>query len=138
MANRGAVFGISVVTEVSDATQSIVPFGDDRLIVRVPPLVDGEGWDYTALGVALECARWKSLMARSAVGSLDVARLSSEIDRAVSVTNRFTEVKKKITAGKTHLNDISDYLDDMRLQLVASLQSVRDVANSACSTREAA
>jgi hypothetical protein len=130
MSNRGAAFGISVVTTSGDVAQAITPFGDDRLIVRIPDLPDGDGWDFTALGIALECARWKALMARSTIDSLDVLRLNSEIDSALAITNSFTEVKKRITAGKTQLDGISEYLDDMKRQLVTALQRIRETVDA--------
>ena len=59
MKNRGAVFGISVTTDPRVVSQSITPYGDDKLIVRVPALPEADGWDFSALAVAIECARWK-------------------------------------------------------------------------------
>ena len=138
MSNRGAAFGISVVATSGDVTQVIVPFGDDKLIVRVPTLPDDDGWDFTALGVALECARWKTLMSRAKAGALDVTRLSAEIDRALAITNSFADVKRKITASKTHLDGIAEYLDDIKRQLQTVLQTVRDTITEAQSQPEAA
>ena len=138
ISNRGAAFGLSVVTSSGDVTQTITPFGDDKLIVRIPELPDGDGWDFTALGVALECARWKALMARSTIDSLDVIRLNSDIDSALAIINSFTEVKKRITAGKTHLDGISEYLDDMKRQLVAVLQRIRETVETQHRKPEAA
>jgi uncharacterized alpha-E superfamily protein len=138
ISNRGAAFGISVVTSSGDVTQAITPFGDDKLIVRISELPDGDGWDFTALGVALECARWKALMARSTIDSLDVIRLDSDIDSALAIINSFTEVKKRITAGKTHLDGISEFLDDMKRQLVTVLQRIRETVETAHPKSEAA
>jgi hypothetical protein len=137
MSNRGAEFGISVETSSGETTQAIIPFGDDRLIVRVPALPD-EGWDFTALGIALECARWKALMKRTTSGPLDVLRLNAEIERALGITNSFTEVKKRITASKTQLDGIEEYLDDVKRQLVAALHQIRATVVEAQDTPEAA
>ncbi len=138
MSNRGAAFGISVVTCSGDVAQAIDPFGDDKLIVRVPTLSDDQGWDFTALGVAVECARWKALMSRTSGGTLDVARLSADIDRAFAITNSFADVKRKITAGKTHLDAIAECLDDIKRQLVSVLQTIRDTVSEAQPKSEAA
>jgi hypothetical protein len=138
MSNRGAIFGISVATCSGDVAQAIDPFGDDKLIVRVPMLSDDQGWDFTALGVAVECARWKALMSRASGGTLDIARVSAEIDHAIEITNSFAEVKRKITAGKTQLDTIAEYVDDMKRQLVTILHTIRDAVTEAQPKSEAA
>jgi hypothetical protein len=138
MNNRGAAFGISVIASTGEVPRSILPFGDDKLIVHVQALPDDDGWDFTALGVALECARWKALMTRTAAGSLDVARLNAEIERAFAVTNTFAEVKRKITASKSHLDDIAEYLDDKKRALVAALVQIREIVSAARPESEAA
>lgn len=138
MKNRGAVFGISVVTDPSTITQAITPYGDDKLLVRIPALVEGDGWDFTALSVALEGARWKVIMGRVTAGSLDVKRIEADIEAAFAIANRFIEAKKKITAGKTHLDAISEYLDEIRRDLVTVLQRVRDTVAESNQKPEAA
>jgi hypothetical protein len=138
MKNRCAAFGISVVTDHNTLSQSIIPFGDDKLIVRVPPLLDGNGWDFTALAVALEGARWKTIMGRTTAGTLDVKRVKGEVDAAFVITNRFIEAKKKITASKTYLDGISEYLDDLRRDLQATLQRIRDAVAAADANDKAA
>jgi hypothetical protein len=136
--NRGALFGISVVTDPSPITQAIVPFGDDKMLVRVSTLADGDGWDMLALTVALEGARWKAIMARATTGELDVKRIQADIEAAIQIVNRVTEVKKRITAGKTHLDGIGEYIDDMRRDLVAVLQRLRNSVADKPSQTEAA
>ena len=136
MKNRCAAFGISVVTDPGATAQSILPFGDDKLLVRVPAL-DGNGWDFTALAVALEGARWKTIMGRADSGTLDMKRVKADIDSAFVVTNRFIEAKKKITAGKNHLDNISEYLDDTRRDLQTILQRLRDTVLE-CGTEDKA
>jgi hypothetical protein len=102
--NRGAAFGIAVVSDSTIVHQAITPFGDDKLIVRVPALSADE-WDFTALGVALEGARWKTMMGRATAGSLDVTRVKADVDAAFHITNRFVEVKRKITSSKNQLDE---------------------------------
>ena len=126
MKNRGAAFGISVVTDPSPIIQAITPYGDDKLLVRVAALPDGDGWDFTALGVAIEGARWKAIMGRSSAGALDVNRVKADIDAAFTIANRFTEAKRKITAGKSHLDGVYEYIDDIRRDLVTVLQRIRE------------
>jgi hypothetical protein len=127
--NRGACFGISVVTDPTAIAQSIVPYGDDKLLVRVPPLPDGDGWDMLALSVALAGARWKALMTGGTAGELDIARVKSELDSAFAILNRITEVKKRITIGKTNLDGIAEYVDDLRRDLATALQRLRDAVS---------
>src|SRR5580692_343060 len=137
MKNRGAVFGISVVSDTNIGSHAIIPFGDDKLIVRVPALPDHE-WDFTALSVALEGARWKAIMGRMTAGSLDATRVKADIDAAFAIANRFAEVKKKITAGKSHLDGISEYLDEIKRDLVTVLQRIQDTVSEARPMPEAA
>lgn len=138
MSNRGAAFGITVATTSGDFAQAILPFEEDKLIVRVPSLPEGEGWDFTALGIALECARWKALMSRASTGPFDIARISADIERAFAIANNFTESKRKITAGKTLLDGIADYLEDTKRQLLSALENIRDAVNEAEAKSEAA
>ncbi len=137
MKNRGAVFGIAVVTDANVITQAIYPFGDDKLIVRVPALSPDE-WDFTALGVALEGARWKAVMGRTTAGSLDVARVESDIEAAFAIANRVAEVKKKVTASKTHLDGIWEYLDDFKRELDTVLSRIKNTVSEARHFLEAA
>jgi hypothetical protein len=137
MKNRGAVFGISVVSDTNIGSHAIIPFGDDKLIVRVPALPDHE-WDFTALSVALEGARWKAIMGRMTAGSLDATRVKADIDAAFAIANRFAEVKKKITAGKSHLDGISEYLDEIKRDFVTVLQRIQDTVSEARPMPEAA
>lgn len=136
--NRGAVFGISVLASDSEVGRAIQPVGDDKIIVYVQSLPDGSGWDFTALGVALECARFKALMGRRAVGSFDIAKLTAEIDRAFAITNAFADVKRKVSASMTQLDGIADCLDGIKLQLNAALQAIRTLVNDAQPDHEAA
>lgn len=129
MKNRGATFGISVVTDEKAFAQAIYPWGDDKLIVRVPALQDEDGWDYTALGVALEGARWKAIMGRMTTGSLDVNRIKADITSAFAIANRFAEVKKLITAGKGHLDTIADTLGLIKSDLVKALHRIEDAVS---------
>ncbi len=138
MKNRGASFGISVITDPSAVTHAIVPYGDDKLLVRVSALPDDDGWDFTALSVAIEGARWKSIMGRLTTGSLDVNRIKADIEAAFAVANRFIEAKKMLTAGKTHLDRISEYLDEIRRDFVTVLQRIRDTVAEANPKPEAA
>jgi hypothetical protein len=138
MSNRGAVFGMSVVTDPSVIAEAIVPYGDDKLIVRVPALPDNDGWDFMALSVALEGARWKAIMGRLVAGSLDVNRIKADIEDAFGITNRFAEAKKKITAGRNQLDGISDYLEGMRSDLVKVLQRIHDTVTEIPFKSEAA
>jgi hypothetical protein len=128
MKNRGAAFGIAVTANEVAGTHSIVPFGDDKLLVRCSLLEGDEGWDMLALGVALECARWKAIMARVAIGKVDVKRVRADVDTAFQVMNRFTEMKKRVSMGKTHLDGIAEYLDDLRRDLTTVLQRLRETA----------
>ena len=130
MKNRGALFGISVITDPSAITQAIVPYGDDKLLVRVSSLPDAEGWDMLALTVALEGARWKAIMSRSTGGQLDINRIKADLDAAFHIMNRVSEVKKRITSGKTHLDGIAEYVDDLRRDLVTVLQRLRDTVTA--------
>lgn len=138
MKNRGAAFGIAVVTDENAITQAIYPYGDDKLIVRVPALLDDDGWDFTALSVALEGARWKAIMGRMTAGSLDINRIKSDITDAFAIANRFAEVKKRITAGKSHLDAIAEYLDDIKRNLVDVLHRIDDTVSEAEPASEAA
>lgn len=137
MKNRGATFGIAVVADSAIVSQAITPFGDDKLIVRVPALSPDE-WDFTALAVALEGARWKTIMGRMTAGSLDVTRVKADIEAAFAIANRFAEVKRKITAGKTHLDGISDYLDEIKRDLVAVLQRIHETVSESSPVLQAA
>lgn len=138
MNNRGAGFGIAVITGLADVTQAIAPFGDDMLIVRVPALPDEDGWDFTALGIALECARWKTVVAKGAAGSVDLARLNAEIDRALAIANNVSDVKRKLTSVRTSLDEIPKLLDDMKCQLVGALEGIREAVGRDQLTPEAA
>lgn len=138
MQNRGAVFGISVVTDPMLAREAIYPVGDDKLIVRVPPSPDGEGWDFMSLGVALECARWKATMGQKDAGVLDINRIKADIEVAISILNRFQEAKKKITQVKNQLNSIPEYLDEMRSDLNATLLRITDSITAESRQNEAA
>jgi hypothetical protein len=129
MKNRGAAFGISVVTNPTLIRQAITPYGDDKLLVRVPVLPGQDGWDFTSLGIALEGARWKTLMAQPNAEALDIKRIRGDIEAAFAIANRFIEAKKKITAGKTYLDGVSEYLDDMRRDLVTILRRVGDAVS---------
>ena len=124
MKNRGRVFGIAVVADSRVVAQAIAPYGDDKLIVRVRLHREHE-WDFT-LSVALEGARWKAIMGRMTTGSLDVARVKADISTAFAIANRFAEVKKKVTASMNQLTGISDYLDDIKRDLVTVLQRIHD------------
>ena len=125
MSNRGAVFGISVLTSDGEISRAIQPVGDDKIIVYVQALPDGDGWDFTALSVALECARFKALMTRRTVGAFDVAKMNAEIDRAFAITNAFADVKRKVSASKSQLDGIGDYLDEIKSQLAVVLHAIR-------------
>jgi hypothetical protein len=138
MKNRGAAFGIAVVTDENAIAQAIYPWGDDKLIVRVPALLDDDGWDFAALSVALEGARWKAIMGRMTAGSLDVNRIKADITDAFAIANRFAEVKKRITAGKGHLDAIAEYLGDIKRDLVTVLHRIDDTVSEAEPTSEAA
>lgn len=126
MQNRGAAFGLSVATDPTVSGEAVYPIGDDKYIVRVPPSQDGDGWDFMALGVALECARWKATMAQTGAGSLDINRIKADIAAAVCILNRFAEAKRKITAVRNQLDTIPDYLDEMRNDLNTTLHRVKD------------
>ncbi len=138
MKNRGALFGISVVTDPSAITQAIVPYGDDKLLVRVSSLPDGTGWDMLALSVALEGARWKTIMGRSTRGELDVAKIKADVDAAFQIMNRVSEVKKRITAGKTDLDGIAEYIDDLRRDLITVLQRLNAAVSEPIATPKVA
>jgi hypothetical protein len=138
MKNRGALFGISVVTDPSAITQAIVPYGDDKLLVRVPSLPDSDGWDLLPLAVALEGARWKAVMARACAAELDVNRIKADVESAFQIVNRVSEVKKRVTASKTHLDGISEYIDDFRRDLTTVLQRLRDSVSASKPKPEAA
>ena len=125
MHNRGASFGIAVVGNTRADSPAIMPFGDDKLIVRVATLEE-RGWDMLALSVALEGARWKSVIGRSARDVVDLSRIVSDVDEAFRIINRVTEIKKRITAGKTQLDTIAEGVDEMRRDLVSVLQRLRD------------
>jgi hypothetical protein len=137
MKNRAAAFGISVVTDPNIITQAIYPVGDDKLIVRVPALSENE-WDFTALGVALEGARWKVIMGRVTTGTLNPARVKADIDAAFAITNRVAEVKKRITASKSQLDGIWEYLDDFKRELEIVLQRIKDTVSAVTQMPEAA
>jgi hypothetical protein len=137
MKNRAAAFGVSVVTDPNAIAQAIMPYGDDKLIVRVPVVPD-EGWDFTALSVALEGARWKVIMGDMTAGGIDANRIKADIESAFTIANRFVEVKKRITAGKNHLDGISEYLDDIKRELLTVLQRIHDSVSAECLRPEAA
>ena len=124
--NRSACFGITVKTDPTGTALPIIPFGDDKMIVNVTPLPDGDGWDMLPLGVALSAARWKALIARASDGKLDITRIQADVEAAFAMLNRITEVKKRISSGKTHLDGIAEYVDDMRRDLTAVLQRLRE------------
>jgi hypothetical protein len=77
-------------------------------------------------------------MGQMTAGSLDVTRVKADINDAFAITNRFAEVKRKITAGKTHLDGISEYLDDIKRELVTVLQRIHDTVSEARPMPEAA
>ena len=135
--NRGAAFGVAVVGDSAIATQAITPFGDDKLIVRVPAFSADE-WDFTALGIALEGARWKTIMGRTTVGSLDANRVRADIDAAFHITNRFVEVKRKITSSKSQLDDVYEYVEDIKRDLLTVLQRISNAVSEAQARPEAA
>ena len=124
MHNRGAAFGIAVVTTRRLDVPAIMPFGDDKLIVRVPQ-IDGSGWDMLALSVALEGARWKSIIGQAMREKVDLSHARSDVDEAFRIANRVTEIKKRVTAGKTHLDTIAESVDDMKRDLMTVLRRVR-------------
>lgn len=138
MKNRGATFGVAVVTDENAIAQAIVPYGDDKLIVRVPALPDEDGWDFTALSVALEGARWKAIMGRITSGSLDVNRIQADINAAFAIANRFADVKKRITAGKGHLDAIAECLGEIKRDLDTVLHRIQDTVSEADPAAEAA
>jgi hypothetical protein len=76
--------------------------------------------------MALECARYKAMICRRAAGSFDINRLNADIQQAIAVTNSFAEVKKRITSGKAVLDDITEYVDGLKRQIVAALTRIRD------------
>ena len=125
MKNRSAAFGICVITDPSTITEAIVPFGDNKLLVRVSKASEDDTWDMLALSVALEGARWKTVMARTAAETLDVAKLRGDIESAFLIVNRVTEVKKRIAAGKTHLDGIGEFVDDLRRELLVVLERLQ-------------
>lgn len=137
MKNRAAGFGIAVVGDSAIVSQAITAYGDDKLIVRVPALSAGE-WDFTALGVALDCARWKTVMAPLTAGSLDVRRVKADVEAAFKVANRFAAAKQKITASRTQLDGISEYLDDIKRELETLLCRIRDTVSEGRARPEAA
>lgn len=138
MKNRGATFGIALSTDPNAVGPAIHPYGDDKLIVRVSALADGDGWDFTALSVALDCARWKAIMVRQTAGSLDVNRIKADITEAFAIANKFAEVKRKITAGKAHLDGIEEYLADIKRDLITVLHRIHDTVSEADPNTEAA
>jgi hypothetical protein len=138
MKNRGAAFGITVITDPSAITQTIMPYGDDKLLVRVSALQEGDGWDMLALSVALEGARWKVMMGRSSAGTIDVKRIKSDVEAAFQIVNRVTEIKKRITAGKTHLDGIHEYVDELRRDLTVVLQRLQETVAEQPKLRNAA
>lgn len=137
MGNRGAIFGISVVGDSNTVGEAIHPYGDDKLIVRVPMLLDNE-WDFTALSIALQMARWMAVMGRLAAGSLDVSRVKADADAALQVANRFVEVKRRITNSQKQLREINEYIDDIKRNLETALQRVCDTISEAQPRPEAA
>ena len=125
MKNRGAAFGISVVNDPSAITAAIVPYGDDKLLVRVSLNANDE-YDMLALCVALEMARWKSIMGRARNEQhMDLDRINAHVSSAINVLNRFAELKKKLTATKTQIDTIADYGEDIRRDLARELQALR-------------
>jgi hypothetical protein len=127
MKNRGAAFGILVTTDFGAVPSLVAPYGDDKLIVRVPVLEDA-GFDMLSLSAALEMGRWKAIMSRTAPGNqMDVNRVNAHVEGAIQVLNRFSEMKRKMTALKGQVDSIGDYADDIRRDLAGELQSLRSV-----------
>ncbi len=77
-------------------------------------------------------------MGRTTAGSLDVKRIVADIESSFAIVNRFTEVKKKITASKTQLDGISEYVDDLRRDLLTVLQRIRDTVSETVPKQQAA
>lgn len=77
-------------------------------------------------------------MGRVTAGSLDATRVKADIDAAFAIANRFVEVKKKITAGKSHLDGISEYLDEIKRDLLTVLQRIQETVSEARPMPEAA
>jgi len=72
-------------------------------------------------------------MGRMTAGSLDVKRIRAEIEAAFACVNRFTEIKRKVTAGKAHLDAIAEYIDEVRRDLGTALQRIRATVADASS-----
>jgi len=64
-------------------------------------------------------------MARTAAETLDVAKLRGDIESAFLIVNRVTEVKKRLAAGKTHLDGIGEFVDDLRRELLVVLERLQ-------------
>lgn len=126
MKNRGAAFGISVVNDPSTITAAIVPYGDDKLLVRVSQTADDE-YEMLPLCVALEMARWKAILGRAnGDRKMDLDRITAHVTSAINVLNRFVDLKKKLTATKTHIDTIVECSDDIRRDLARELQALRN------------
>jgi hypothetical protein len=78
------------------------------------------------------------MMGRATAGSLDVTRVKADVDAAFHITNRFVEVKRKITSSKNQLDEVYEYLDDIKRDLVTVLQRVSDTFSEAQGEAEAA
>jgi hypothetical protein len=135
--NRGAAYGIAVVTDPRIATHAITQYGDNKLFVRVPALSADE-WDFTALGIALEGARWKMAMGPATTGLLDVGVVTADIDAAFKIADRFATIKQKITASRNQLDGVSEYVDGIKGELEAVLQRIRNAVAEARAAAKAA
>lgn len=127
MHNRAAAIGLGVTTncDINRGSSLIVPVGDDKLIVCTPALDDGS-YDFIALPIALEMARWKAVMSRVApTDQMDLNRISSHISAAMNVMGRFVEAKRKLTSVKTTIDDTWNFLDGIRHDLDVELRNLR-------------
>ena len=127
MSNRGAAFGIGVTTnpEISKGSSLILPVGDNKLIVCAPQIGDDE-FELLGVAVALEMARWKSIMSRvEPTEQMDLNRINAHVEVAFSVLSRFTAAKRKMASVKTSVDDASTYLDEIRTDLEKELRNLR-------------
>jgi hypothetical protein len=65
-------------------------------------------------------------MSCGATGQIDINRLKADVEAAIQIVNRVSEIKKRITSGKTHLDGIAEYVDDLRRDLVTVLNRLRE------------
>jgi hypothetical protein len=127
MRNRGACFGIGVTTNdsITRGRSMVVPIGDDKLIVCAPRVNDDE-FELLAVGIALEMARWKAIMARIEPGhQMDLNRIHARVESSLNVMHRFAEAKSKLTSIKTSVDGAWEYIQAIRDDLATELRDLR-------------